>query len=187
MDEYEAMLREQEEIAKARMGGFATTADRNAAIVAAYNGGVNSGQLSRQYRVSRQRIWQILGRAGIVSHSKRTPDHMALAAMVTEHRVGSFADLSRLTGCTPSRVRKSLRRHPAWDVVRQEMRAHRIAKARAASRASVEEAYRGLVATLERPATIDEMIGHGIFTATLFRLYGNNYIRKFREAMGEVR
>lgn len=184
---YEAMLQEQEAIAKARMGGFATTADRNAAIVASYNGGMNSGQLSRQYRVSRQRIWQILGRAGVVSHTKRTPDHATLSALVTEHRVGSLADLSRLVGCTPSRVRGSLRRHPAWDAVRREMRAHRVAKAQEVLRGSVAETYRGLVATLGRPATIDEMIAHGIFTATLFRLYGNNYIRKFREEMGEVR
>lgn len=186
MDEYEAMLREQEEIAKARMGGFATTTDRNAAIVASYNGGMNSGQLSRQYRLSRQRIWQILKRAGTASHTKRTPDPATLAALIVEQQVGTLGELSAVTGHTTSRLRSSLRRHPDWTAIRGQMRQHRIAKSRHLLRGAVEIAYRNLCAELGRPATIPEMKAHGIFTTTLFRLYGHNYIRKFREAMGEV-
>ena len=186
MDEYEAMLRAQEELAAARMGGFTTTVERNAAIVAAYDKGMNSGQLSRQYRVSRQRIWQILKRAGMASHTKRVPDPATLATVIAEQRIGTLGELSAATGHTPSRLRSSLRRHPEWATIRGQMRLHRIAETRDRLRGDVEIAYRNLCADLGRPATIAEMRTHGIFTTTLFRLYGHNYIRKFREAMGEV-
>lgn len=186
MDEYEAMLATQRELAEARMGGFATTADRNAHIVQAYGEGLNSGQLAKQYRVSRQRVWQILKRAGVVSHTKRIPDADSLTALILDQKLGSITELAKVTGHSSHRLRARLNQSPAWPEVRQQMRTFRMATSRVLLRERLMNTYRGLVAELGRPATIAEMTGRGIFTAALYRVYGANYISKFRTDAGEV-
>lgn len=186
MDEYEAMLQAQRELAATRMGGFETTADRNSHIAQQYLSGLNSRQIADQLRVSRQRVWQILKRAGVQSHAKRLPGAEALVALVRDGRYGSIPELAKATGHSPSRLRTRLNKHPEWPEVRQQMRQFRQDSSKSILRERMINTYRALAAELGRPASIAEMTARGIFTAALYRVYGTNYITKFREEVGEV-
>ena len=169
-----------------RLCGFPSTLERNAAIVQEYKGGLNSGQIAKKYGISRQRVWQILRRYDVMPHHKLLPSAEELVAIIHSDRVGSIGKLSAMTGVTLSRLTFHLRRHPEWPSHRATMRTYRTQNHREVLREKTRNIYRALVAELGHPANIEEMKSRRIFPATLQRIYGERYVSKFREDMGEV-
>jgi len=180
--EYEQMMQRN----RPKLGEYASSADRNAAVIAAYQQGAQSTALAKQFGVSKQRIWQILKRHGVKAHYQMVPPPEELVRIIDADRIASVRELSAHMAITPSRLTSALRRHPDWPVYRAKMRVNRTERKRVVLRERVHAIYRDLTATLGRPATIQEMVANRIYTATLHRLYGERYISKFREDMGEV-
>lgn len=186
MDEFEAMLRKQEELASARLGGFATTAERNASIVDEYKAGANSNQIAKKYAISRQRVWQILKQRDVVPHSKLAPDAETIFAVAQSDCIGTIRGLATRMNVTMSVVRSRLRRSERWPEMRKELSTLRLEASRRVLRERTLNTYRAFVATLGRPASIKEMAQCRIYATTLQRLYGAKYVSKFREDVGEV-
>jgi len=180
--EYEQLMREN----RPKLRAYASNAERNAAVVEAYKQGAQSTALAKQFGVSKQRIWQILKRHGVTAHYRMVPPPEELVRIIEAHRIASVRELSAHMSITPSRLTSALRRHPEWATYRTKMRAYRTERTRAVLRGRLHAIYRELVAELGRGATIKEMVSSRIYTATLHRLYGERYISKFREDVGEV-
>lgn len=186
MDEQEMILAEMRALEEARMGGFATTSERNKAIAEAYVKGENAPTLAKRFAISRQRIWQILEVQGVEAHYKLRPKADEILEYIVASQAINLEQVARGVGMPAHSIRTRLRGHPRWPEVRDMMRTWRKAKTRSALRELVMQNYHKLVASLGRPAKLPEMASVGIHTQTLYRLYGDKYVSKFREDVGEV-
>lgn len=186
MEEYERILAEMAARKEARMGGFATTQERNRAIAEAYVKGETAPEIAKRFAVSRQRIWQILERQGIEAHYKLRPKADEILEYIVASQATNLEEVARGVEMPAHSIRTRLRGHPQWPGIRSQMREWRKAKTRTALRKSVMENYHKLKESLGRPAKLPEMATVGIYTQTLFRLYGAKYVTKFREDVGEV-
>jgi hypothetical protein len=186
MLEHEQILEAIKAKQTARMGGFATTKERNAAIAEEYEKGSLSPAIAAKYAISRQRVWQILKARGVEPKFKTVASGEEIIRAIEENQLLSIELVAAYFSTTPNRIRDRVSRHSAWPDVRRKMREWRKESRRVVSRAMVILEYRALAERLGRPASIKEMVEAKIFTATLSRIYGNNYVKKFREDVGEV-
>lgn len=186
MEEHERILAELKATEAARMGGFATTAERNAAMAAEYRAGTNSVELAKKFAISRQRVWQILQRQNVEAHHRSRMSADEILDIIVAEQLGTLRSVGERVGMRPHNVRSRIRHHPRWPAIREQMRPWRRERTRQGLRKWAMETYRNLVQSLGRPASLEEMHGVSIFKQTLFRIYGTNYVRKFREDIGEV-
>lgn len=186
MQEYEQIMEEARALRDARLGGFASTAERNDAIAAEYLTGSLSPEIAKRYRISRQRVWQILKTRGIKPAYKTMASGDAIIDFIVENALPTIEAAAAAMNTTANRIRARVSRCPRWIDTRRQMREWRMDGRKVALRNRVLEDYRKLKAELGRPATIQEMGSAKIFTTTLYRIYGSNYVSKFRGEVGEV-
>jgi hypothetical protein len=190
MEEHERIMAEfqaqREELRKAQLGGFATTEERNREIAAAYAMGENAPALAKRFAVSRQRIWQILEKQGVQAHYKLRPKADEILEYIAGEQATNLEQVAAAIRMPAHSIRTRLHGHPRWPDIRESMRVWRKEKNRRGLRGLVMQNYHKLKESLGRPASIKEMASVGIFTNTLYRLYGSKYVSKFREDVGEV-
>lgn len=155
---------------------------RNATIVQEYKDGGTSPEIARRHGISRQRVWQILRRAGVEAHHKLGPSPAEILTAVRSGRLDTVRGAAeRIEGASYSTVRRALRESGEWDGIRAEMREWRRERKQKEARARVLSAYITLTKELGRPATVQEMKERRIYLATIYRAYGKNYVTRLRQ------
>lgn len=166
-----------------RLGGYATTAERNEAIAQAYRDGAISPEIAARFGITRQRVWQILKRRGVAAHYRMAPSAEALLELIEASHMTRLQDVSDATGMSVANLRTRLKKHPRWPEVRQQMMRWRATQREIATHRRVVTTYRSLERELGHIPSLKEMSKAGIHTTTLSRIYGTSYVRKFREHM----
>lgn len=161
--------------------------ERNIQIAKEYAEGVLSPALSEKYGISRQRVWQILGQFGVKSHS-RHPNVSGddVVNLGLNAHVYNLADIAARMGMSMQSIRNRVRSNAQWPLVLSAMRIRRHNRDMMNLRVFVFETYKAEKERLGRQLTVAEMRSVRIWPVTLNRLYGKNYINKFRVALGEV-
>jgi hypothetical protein len=166
----------------------ATANERNIAMAEDYKSGVLSPALSEKYGVSRQRVWQILQRLG-VKRTVRRPDvdgECIVGTVLAKYNILRMSDLAEALQLDDQIIYKRVKSHPHWPdaIAVMAMRRHQLAANR--SRTRLKEVYEAKSAELGRPLSVKEMREARIWANSLRRIYGTNYINKFRADLGEV-
>ena len=165
-----------------------TTSERNIAMADEYRSGVLSPALAEKYGVSRQRVWQILRQFGLkrlVRHPEVDGERI-VGTVLTHHDILRMSDLCSMLQLNDQVIYKRVKSHPHWPDALASMALRRHQAAMAQARARVRAIYEARASELGRPLTVKEMRATRIWANTLRRIYGTNYINKFRADLGEA-
>lgn len=153
-----------------------------------YKNGILSPALAVKYGLSRQRVWQILQHFGFKRQVKR-PDvdgEAIVAAVLNNSGLFGMADLCQHFGLNEQVIHKRVRGNPHWQEAVQLMALRRRQRSSNNLRSHLKSVYMEESSLLGRPLTVSEMRKHKIWANALQRIYGPNYVNKFRADLGEV-
>jgi AraC-like DNA-binding protein len=170
-----------------KLGGFTRPEERNEYIRHLYETERKSmREIAKEFGMSRQRVHQICIRAGASPKKYRMSPDEAVSILSSNASIRHLTALARAMGNrSTAGVRGMLARSGRLESVLFIMNGRR-EQARQAVRDKLVSKY--LEAKASRngaPLSVEEMREAGINAFRLNRLFGSNYMRKFREMCGE--
>lgn len=170
-----------------KLGSFTRPQERNDYIRHLYETERKSMQeIAKEFGMSRQRVHQICVRAGVSPKKYRMSPDEAVSILSSNASIMHLTALARAMGNrSTAGVRGMLERSGRLESVLFIMHGRR-EQARQVVRDKLVAKYIEAKASRHgAPLSVEEMREAGINAFRLNRLFGSNYMRKFREACGE--